>query len=174
MRIVIQKCFAATLATVATTGLLFPATAAAGETYSRTATAKLGPKKETSALTIGEARYAYFGNYWFYDKGSRDDPAFGFSDVVVRVTKEGPNVRVRFTYKEDGNQGGSGGSGYNGPLKVVLLSGSYPEAVIDGVPYNIECHSSEIGGYEIVVNSVIFEDLDAVGIPAGSALSVTC
>jgi len=148
--------------------------ALAGDTYQKTATAQLGPKRGNVAVDATAPKYGYLGDYWFYDLGSNDNPAFGFSGVVIRVSKEGPDVRVRMTYNNDGHQGGSGGTPYSAPIKIGLYSAGYPEAIIENVPYSVPCHNSDLQQFEIVVRNVRFEDLDAVQIPSGQGFSVTC
>lgn len=148
--------------------------ALAGDTYQKTATAKLESKRGSVVIDAAAPKYGYIGDYWFYDSGSGDDPAFGFNGVVIRVSKEGPDVRVRMTYNNNGHQGGSGGTPYSAPIKIGLYSAGYPEAIIENVPYGVSCHNTDLQQFEIVVRNVRFEDLDAVQIPSGRGFSVTC
>ncbi len=150
-----------------------------GDCYTKTVRGIFKPwpyvPTENAGIDSNHEKLANLGDYWFYDSGSADDPAFGFNGIAVRLTQlDGDRVAVRLTYTNNGYQGGSGSTPFSAPISLVFRIGDYAEAAIEGIPYNVPCGSGDFHQWEGTVATRHFDQIDSVEIPAASGFSVTC
>jgi hypothetical protein len=75
-------------------------------------------------LSLGPCRHGKIGAFYFYESGSKDDPAFGFFDIEISVQSlSSGRLRVELYGIADGYQS-SRGIGARHPLKIALMRGN--------------------------------------------------
>jgi hypothetical protein len=147
-----------------------------GGCYTKGASGTFGPE-HGQPTDLRKEKYAYCGDFWFYNDGSADNPAFGFNNVVIRIAKQSPTTAsVKLIYNNNGHQGGSGATPYSHPITIGFYSGDFPEASVEGVPYDVPCHSSDYREWngEIAFLEGKFDTITVAKLEPGTGFSVTC
>jgi len=87
---------------------------------------------------LGPARHGKIGSFYFYMKGSKDDPAFGFFDIELSVQALAPTrLRVELYCVADGYQTSRGVGGL--PLTIALMAGEAIVATADWRYHDVLC-----------------------------------
>jgi hypothetical protein len=104
--------------------------------------------------TLGPCRHGKIGSFYFFERGSKDAPAFGFFDIELSVqTLPAGKVRIELYAVADGYQS-SRGIGAKHPLKIALMCGEETLARADWAFPDVLC------GYADPMNFAVDVDLD--------------
>lgn len=124
----------------------------------------------------GPCRHGKIGSFYFYEKGSQDDPAFGFFDIELSVQRlHSGKVRVEFYAIADGYQS-SRGVGAKHPLKIALMNDDQMLACAEWQFPDVICGHADPMNFaaDVDLDAGPFATLNRIDLLAVDGLSSPC
>ena len=125
---------------------------------------------------LGSCVHGKIGAFYFYEKGSNDDPAFGFIDVELSVQDISTGkVRVELYCVADGYQT-SRGVGANHPIRLAIKAGAKTVGLADWHFADVICgHADPMNFFtDIDIGDTSFSLIDRIDLLAVDGLSTPC
>ena len=125
---------------------------------------------------LGSCVHGKIGAFYFYEKGSNDDPAFGFIDVELSVQDISTGkVRVELYCVADGYQT-SRGVGANHPIRLAIMAGTKTVGLADWHFADVICgHADPMNFFtDIDIGDTSFSLIDRIDLLAVNGLSAPC
>ena len=116
------------------------------------------------------------GAFYFYEKGSNDDPAFGFIDIELSVQDIARGkVRVELYCVADGYQT-SRGIGANHPIRLAIMAEAEPVGSTEWHFADVICgHADPMNFFtDIDIDDTSFSLIDRIDLLAVDGLSAPC
>ncbi len=125
---------------------------------------------------LGSCVHGKIGAFYFYEKGSNDDPAFGFIDVELSVQDISTGkVRVELYCVADGYQT-SRGVGANHPIRLAIVAGAKTVGLADWHFADVICgHADPMNFFTLIdIGDTSFSLIDRIDLLAVDGLSTPC
>jgi hypothetical protein len=125
---------------------------------------------------LGSCVHGKIGAFYFYEKGSNDDPAFGFIDVELSVQDISTGkVRVELYCVADGYQT-SRGVGANHPIRLAIMAGAKTVGSSEWHFADVICgHADPMNFFtDIDIGDTSFSLIDRIDLLAVDGLSAPC
>jgi len=125
---------------------------------------------------LGSCVHGKIGAFYFYEKGSNDDPAFGFIDIELSVQDISTSkVRVELYCVADGYQTSRGG-GANHPIRLAIMAGAKTVGLADWHFADVICgHADPMNFFtDIDIGDTSFSLIDRIDLLAVDGLSTPC
>lgn len=157
-----------------------------GECYSYRQFCSLGPLPPRTVgrpdaqvpndAKLGPCAHGAIGAFYFYEKGSRDDPAFGFFDIELSVQSiAAGKARVEIYCVADGYQS-SRGIGAKHPIRIAVVSGDKTVAVADWFFADVICGHADPMHFsaDVTIGDTPFSAIDRLVLLDVPGLSAPC
>ncbi len=125
---------------------------------------------------LGPCRHGKIGAFYFYEEGSKDNPAFGFFDIEVSVQSLSPGkVRIELYGIADGYQS-SRGIGAGHPLKIALVADNKIVACTEWAFPDVICGHADPMSFatDVDLDARAFQSLDRIELLKVAGFSSPC